>query len=488
METKINENLSSAMNLKDFQQQMTELGKLWAEGKEITSYELGDKKIVFNDNQRKFINSKERYSLMYGGFGSGKTVALLIKVILMCLCFPNNQVLLGKRYISAVEGSLWPDLEALMMKKWYHRRVKDGIIEFFNGSRILFFGLDALQDGDISDIKKAEQKIKGLNLSAYFLDQLEEIELSVFTALNARLRRDTMPWQQGCMTCNPANFWAQDYFLTNPREGTEAIQFSMMDNEAHLPEGYLKDQLSQGERYKQRYVYGKWTTDILTDKNVFGEGFITLWKHRKPVKEESCKIWEQPTDLQYYMGVDPSEGVIDPSSISVVSEEGHKVAGFNAKIPIHALGDKVKFLYYKYNKPLIIPEANSSGQALLLQIRDLKVFKREIQDERFDKYTDKLGWKTSFQSKQALISHFQELLREGFPKIYDEKTINEFKTFVWTDSAKQKGAGAQRNYHDDDVMSTLLAYWKLKPNTLKKRRILTEYKRSHKKIKRFQYF
>jgi len=475
------------MKLQEFQQQMSELGEAWKNGKKIEGYEFGDRKIIFNKKQKRFLNSKVRYSLAYGGMGSGKTVVLLIKMILMCLCYPKCQVLLGRRFISTIEEGLLPDLFELMPKKWYHYHVKQSVIEFFNGSRILLYGLDSLQDGSLSDIKKAEQKIKGLNLDAFFLDQLEEIEMNVFDALSGRLRGKRTPFQQGSMTTNPANFWAYDYFIANPRKNTEAIKMSMIDNKKHLRKEYIDDMLSKSKNYVERYVYGNWTTDILTDRNVFGEGFIQLWKPKKPIKEEGCKIWEQPRELQYYMGVDPSEGVVDPSSISVVSEDGHKVAGFNGKIPIHALGEKVKFLYYKYNHPLIIPEANASGQALLLQIRDLRVFKRKVQDEKFDKDTEKLGWKTSYQSKQSLISHFQLLLREGFPKIYDEKTINEFKTFVWSDSAKQKGAGAQRNFHDDDVMSTLLAYWKLSPIAYEKRKLKLAGERNKAKQNKYKF-
>jgi hypothetical protein len=184
------------------------------------------------------------------------------------------------------------------------------------------------------------------------------------------------------------------------------------------------------------------------------------------------------------MGVDPSEGSVDPSSISVVSGEGHKVAKFNGKIPIHALGEKVKFLYYKYGKPLIIPEVNASGQALLLQIRDLRIFERKVYDEKVDKETRKLGWKTSFQSKQSLISFFQELLRMDFPKIYDQKTINEFMTFVWSDAARQRGAGAEPNYHDDDVISTLLAFWQLSPKILER---IKKRREKPRRIKKPQY-
>ncbi|GAH45278.1 unnamed protein product, partial [marine sediment metagenome] len=75
--------------------------------------------------------------------------------------------------------------------------------------------------------------------------------------------------------------------------------------------------------------------------------------------------------------------------------------------------------------------------------------------------TKKLGWKTSYQTKQALISNFQNLLRKNLVNIFDEGTISEMKTFVWSDSAKQSGAGASRSFHDDDVISTLLGFWEM---------------------------
>jgi len=472
-------------------------------GANIEDITLKGKKYLFNPKQSKFINSKKGYVLYSGGYGCGKSLSLYIKLILMSLFFPGNRILLGRKTLSDIERAILPDLFELMPQTWYKHRVKDAVINLFNGSQILLFGLDALQTGNQGDIKKAEQKVRSLNLGAFFIDQLEEIDYSVFDALGTRLRRKgDVLLRQGNMTTNPANFWAYHYFkkgLVKTDEGwappkkkldTLLITGSLFDNKAHLPDDYIEKQMNHTDKWVKRYVYGEWTPDVLTDRAVFGEEYIKALKPEPcKRKEEGCEIWEgYKPGMKYRMGVDPSEGQVDPSSISVVTEDGRKVAKFNGYIPIFALGGKVKFLYNKYHKPLIIPEVNAAGQALLLQIRDLNVFKRKTYEERWDIEQSKLGWKTNFQTKQALIDNFQELLRQGFPVIYDNNTIEEFKTFVWADEAKQKGAGAQRGFHDDDVMSTLLAYWQLTPGTLKRSRILQEYKRTHKRPKTFQYF
>lgn len=462
--------------LEEFGKQMEQIGKDWIAGKiEFDGYYLRGKNINLSPRQKEFVNSKKRFCLYGGGYAAGKSIALFIKLILTCLCFPRNTVLLGREHLSDIETTILPDLFDLMDNRWYQHRIKDGIIKFFNGSKIILFGLAALQEGALSDIKKSQQKLKSLNLGSFFIDQLEEVEKDVFITLDSRLRKSEVPIRQGNMTCNPANFWAYQFFKLNTdnRDDILLVEGSMLDNKDNLPEDYIVNQLKYDDRYKKRYVYGIWSPDVLTDRNVFGESYINEFHPREPISiQEGCKIWaEYDNKLRYQMAVDPSEGSEDPSSVQVISSLGEQVAKFNGKIPIFALGEKVKFLYKKYNKPRIIPEINAAGQALLLQIRDLNIYKRKTYDEKIDQETEKLGWRTTNQSKEALISHFVSLLREKFVKIYDKQTIEEMKTFVWSDTAREKGAAAQKGFHDDDIMAIMLAFWEISPKLVEKKEL-----------------
>lgn len=466
-----------------------DVGKKILDGQPVHEITLNGKTYKFNPIQAKFISDfSSDYCLNAGGYGSGKSLALYVKLVLLVMCFPGNRILLGRKTMSDVDRAVLPELFELVPSSWYHHRVKDGLLNFNNGSQIVLFGLDSMQSGTIADIKKAQQKLKSLNLGAYFIDQLEEVEYEVFEVLNSRLRRTNVPFRQGNMTCNPANFWAYDKFVANPVEGHKLYQSSMLDNKDNLPEDYLRKQLAMGEDYVKRFVLGDWSTDVLLKGTVFAKEHIR-WlqlQRKKPIKtEEGCEIYENVVAGQdYQMGIDPSEGAVDPSSITVVSYDGRKVAKFNGKITVPGLIDKVKFLYYKYHKPLIIPEANAAGAALIEGIRDLKVYRRKQMEYHSNKETEKLGFKTSYASKQALIAHFQDLLRSKIPKIYDAKTIEEMKVFVWSNEATQSGAGASRGFHDDDVMSTLLAYWQFSPKKVEFARAAKARPRSRKK---FQY-
>lgn len=504
----------------------TEIGQAILRGKKLQGLHLNGREFRFDYTQEQFIDQALRsgwpedfakecaqnyqpvqmefisdftsdYCLNSGGFGSGKSIALYVKLILLCMCFPGNRVLLGRKTLQDIDRAVLPELFDLMPKPWYHHRVKDGLINFSNGSQIILFGLDAMQSGGVADIKKAQQKLKSLNLGAYFIDQLEEVELSVIEVLNSRLRRTDVPFRQGNSDCNPANFWAyhqfklkqkqeDDQWVPDPHSNSALYESSMLYN-PNLPWDYIRKQLSMDNAYVRRFVKGEWTTDILLRGTVFSKENIQKLEMmcRPPLKvKEGCEIYEEPSPNEIYqMGVDPSEGVVDPSSVSVVSGSGRKVAKFNGFATIPELADKIKYLYYAYNKPLIIPEVNKSS--LLEHIKDLRIYRRRQMDYKEKKETEKLGFVTSWSSKEALITHFQQLLREGMPKIYDRKTIEEMKSFVWSDEASRQGASASPGFHDDEVMSTLLAFWDLSPKRVEEIKVAKSrphYKKSLKYV------
>jgi hypothetical protein len=447
--------------------------------------------------QSRFISDfTSDYCLNSGGYGSGKSTALYIKLILLCKCFPGNRVLMGRKTLSDIDRAVLPELFALMPSSWFEHRVKDGLINIDNGSQIVLFGLDAMQSGTVVDIKKAQQKLKSLNLGAYFIDQLEEVELSVIEVLNSRLRRKEVPFRQGNSDCNPANFWAYHQFKLKKKlddnqwipdeDNNSALYESSMMHNPNLPWDYIRKQLGMDESYVRRFVRGEWTTDILLKGTVFAQEHIRHMESlsKPPIeKKEGCEIYERPSPTEtYQMGVDPSEGVTDPSSISVVSGSGKKVARFNGYVTVPELADKVKFLYYTYNKPLVIPEVNKSS--LLEHIKDLRIYRRRQMDYKEKVETEKLGFVTSWSTKEALITHFQSLLRQGIPKIYDRGTIEEMKSFVWTNEATMQGASASKGFHDDDIMSTLLAFWDMSP---KKVAEIRAAKTQPQRKKRFQW-
>lgn len=430
------------------------------------------REIRFFDKQRQFINSKKRYVLYSGGMGCGKTLPLLTKGGLFCLFFPMNHVLFGRRTISLVEKNMLPDFFSIFPREWYKYDKRNHIITFFNGSKITLFGLEALQSGTNADIKKAEQDIKSLNLGGVFIDQLEEVEERVFRALRARLRRD-VPLRQMNFTCNPANFWAYDYFKANPRKNTDLIEGSMLDNKENLPEDYIEDQMNNPQAWIDRYVHGKWDKDIITQNNVFYPETIKnqeMYTKEPKRRANGIQVFEEKNNMhEYQIGCDPSNGTVDPCHASCVDKTtGREVANFSGYIATQAIADKLLQMAHMFttsSAPLILLETNEeSGAAVLEKIKYdySRIYEREVFDRRKKKRLNRLGWRTNRRTKQILIANFQGLLRENRIRISEQQTLEEMKVFVWSDEAKKLGAGAASG-HDDRVMGTMLAYFKVDP-------------------------
>ena len=460
----------------------SEQGKQWLEGFNLTSFNGK----VFNSKQKEFFNSKERYCLFCGGFASGKTYAFLVKLYFMAMWFPNNRILLGRKTRQDIERATLPDIFDVFPEGTYEHKIGPGKIVFPNGSEIIFFGLDALQQGAGQDIKKAEQAIKSLNLGAVFIDQLEEIEYRVFEALTGRLRRN-VPFQQMNFTTNPANFWAYDYFKVNPRANTKLVMTSMMDNKDNLAPAFIEDQLTKGKLYVDRYVYGLWTPDTMVQGGVFPEEYVKEQNlHiRPPLKISNGMLIfeEQLMNHEYQIGVDPSQGVVDPCGIKVIDKvTGRMVASYKGFVNTQVQVEKTVQLALAYSnskRPLVIPEVNGAGLAFVEALKKVwdNIYVAENPASRVEKYGNKLGWTTSYASKTRLIENMKMLFNKHFAKITDADTVEEMKTFIYSDEANMKGAGAQQGYHDDQIMATMLAYWNVQPRTLQEesliRRLLT---------------
>lgn len=469
------------------------LGKRWVAG-EVDIEDFNG--LVFNEKQKEFVNSRERFTLVCGGFASGKTTGFIVKLYLLSMFFPGNRILLGRKSRQDVERATLPDIFDIFPEGTYEHKVGPGKIVFPNGSEIIFFGLDALQSGAGQDIKKAEQAIKSLNLGAVFIDQLEEIEEKVFTALTGRLRRN-VPFQQMNFTTNPANFWAYDYFKANPRPGTKLIETSMLDNKQNLAPAFIEDQLQKPALYVKRYVYGEWSPDSMVEGGVFAAEYIKeqAFYTKAPLRViDGIQVFVEPLTHDYQIGVDPSVGATDPCSIVVVDREvGDVVASYSAFVPTNVIVEKtvqLAMLYSQFKKPLVVPESTGVGQALVEELKKVyeRIYEREVFNQRERKTSKKLGFYTNFATKTQLIEHMKELFHRKFPKIRDAKVVEEMKTFIYTDTAQEKGAGAQTGYHDDRIMATMLAYWNIAPVTLRERNILdrTEKKKKNGKIS-YQY-
>lgn len=440
-----------------------------------------------NPSQEKFWKSDKKFVLFSGGFGCGKSLMLILKAIQLSLKYPNNFILMGRKTYQELRDSLWKEFQSIcpdqLIKSINKAEMK---VTFNNGSEIIFRHLDNI----------AENEIKSMNLGAAFIDQVEDISKEVFLALIGRLRRSTVADidKRIYMTANPALTWLYADFKQNPMEQSELIEASTLENKDNLSPAYIESLLQYPETWKKQYVYGVWDASLLSDRTVFAREHIEklMGYQKQPILiREGLEIYQKYVPgHRYQLGLDPAEGMIDGDEASITIADLttlEEVASWSGRVPPDVASEYgVKFARWYQddrNKCLILPEINSIGLAVVNKLAieyDLRIYKREEFDKRSGQKTEKLGWRMTRGTKPLLVSRFQELLRLAVPKVYS-RTIEQFKTFVHSDESKVYGMGAEVGFHDDRLISLLLAFWEKKP--ARESVVLGSERRDNKDIK-----
>jgi hypothetical protein len=210
----------------------------------------------------------------------------------------------------------------------------------------------------------------------------------------------------------------------------------------------------------------------MVEGGVFAEEYILNQRAiiKPPIRVMGgIRIFEEPNNEEYQIGIDPSLGASDPCNITCISKTtGKVVATYTAFVPTNVIAEKsvqIGLMYSLKEKPMLVPEATGVGQALVEALKPLwdNIYIREVYAAIQDKKSSKLGFYTTHATKTQLIENMKLLFQKGFPIIYDEDTVNELNKFIYTDTALEKGAGAQQGYHDDRVMALMLAYWNVPP-------------------------
>ena len=422
--------------------------------------------------QEEFVMSERRYNLFSGGFGGGKTFAVILKTLKSLLEYPGNLGLLGRMTYGDLRDTVQRDFMEVCPKFWIKSYLKsEHKLILFNGSELLFRHLD----------KVSEQEIKSLNLGFFAIDQAEQVTEPVYLALKGRLRREKSN-QQGFMSSNPANTWLFREFKQDNRPENLLIETATTDNK-HLPKAYIDDLMRYPDSWKKQFVYGQWDTAIMGDRNIYPAQWIEQF-NKTIIKPEDCKmfddvrIYENKVNQEhtFQMGIDVSEGIGgDASCISVVNTNtGEESAFWMGQMPPDVLAKKAKSIVDYFNlhtksRMLVVPEINSIGVGFLSSFKKLypMIYRREVFNKRTSEKKEVLGWKTSVATKPLLFTNHMDMMRHSLLKVHTPELVEQMKTFVYTDEVKKQGMGADVGFHDDAVIAHALACFFSKPQKMR---------------------
>lgn len=198
---------------------------------------------------------------LIGGYGSGKSRALVAEALKMGLAYPGSEHLIARKTIPSLRDTTESDfIEQIPKELWDQcEKVKGGghyqYIILPNGTKYYFKGLDDWR------------KIKSLNLMGVWIDEADEIDEDTYNGLTSRLRQveprpsakaqgaGVIPFRVIRLACNPAGRnWIWRRFVKEGGRERPAFISSSLDN-PYNPIAYVEHLMSFPEQWVRRYVF-----------------------------------------------------------------------------------------------------------------------------------------------------------------------------------------------------------------------------------------
>jgi len=205
---------------------------------------------------------RAKYVLFGGAMSGGKSWYLCAEAITQAMKYPGNRLVIIRKELTVLRRTTLVTFLTICppqaIKNYNQSRLE---IEFINGSVLLFMEADVAKDPLLN-------KIKGLEIGWFGIDESNEIHKSVYDLLKTRLRwilpNGTKPSYEGRLTSNPENCWLIPTFIQSSNPDEVYIQSLTTDN--HEENGdyvrNLKDAFKDSPNLLKKYLFADWS---LTD-------------------------------------------------------------------------------------------------------------------------------------------------------------------------------------------------------------------------------
>lgn len=437
---------------------------------------------VINNCYRDLLYDDNRYMILYGGAGSGKSFFAAQKLIYRMLSEEGHKFLVVRKVANTLKQSTFSLLRGVI-SDWGLTHLFDvnktdmTITCNANGNQIIHAGLD--------DVEKMKS-IHGI--TGIWIEEASEVEQQDFQQLDLRLRGYTQNYKQVIISFNPisALHWLKAVFFDKGRPNSIVKHTTYLDNEFidDSYKGVLEGMREDDPYYYQVYALGMWGVvgktifnaqkvterlQQLQDKKVLKRGFFQYdYVHEKIVDktikwieddEGYITIYEdRKQQIPYVLGGDTSGMGSDYFTGHVLDNiSGNQVAVFHNQMDEDLYTKQMYCLGKYYNYALIGLESNFSTYPIneLLRLGYRKQYIREMPDTYTGNLQKKYGFQTNVKTRPEIIANLVTIVREHTDLINDISTLNEMLTFVRNEQGK---AEAQQGKHDDLIMGLAISH------------------------------
>lgn len=440
-----------------------------------------------NDRFYPLYTNKDRYLVLMGGGGSGKSVFTAQKILLRMLTEKKHRFLVLRKVAKTLRESVFMELKTAI-QRWGLEKlftIPKGVsselhITCVNGNEILFAGLD--------DVEKLKS-ISGV--TSVWMEEASECSPEDFRQLDIRLRGQTVNYKQFMITFNPIdiNHWLKREFFDHPKANATTLHSTYKNNKFLDKEaiqvleafkhtdpyyysvyclgewGVIGSTIFNAQKINERisylrthnpllqrgyFVYEKDASDKIKDHTIkwvaADDGYIKIYEHPQP-------------QTPYVMGGDTAGDGSDNFIGQMINNvTGKQAAVYKNQFDEDLYAEQMYCLGRHYNEALISIETNFSSHPVkvLSRLGYTNQYIREREDTFTGSIVKAYGFVTSKLSRPSAIAELVTIVRESVHLINDLDTLNEMLTFVRNEKGK---AVAKEGAHDDLVMALAIAYY-----------------------------
>lgn len=437
---------------------------------------------IMNSWAEPVMDDRSRYLVLYGGAGSGKSVAAAQKLIIRMLEEEKHKFLVVRKVAKTIRNSVYSLLRGTIsdwgLSSFFKINKSDMDITCDNGNQIIFAGLDDVE------------KLKSIHgITGIWLEEASEMLQEDFQQLDLRLRGYTRNYKQIIISFNPISIthWLKRVFFDLNKPDSTVIHTTYLDNK-FIDADYsrqLEGLKHQDPYYYRVYALGEWG---LVGKTVFNSEIVTdrimkLREHSKVLKRGNfvfeyrgekiidssirftedengyITLYELPQKrAPYVIGGDIAEGGHDSSCGQVLNNiTGNQAAVWHGKIDTDLYAKQMYCLGRYYNNALAAIEVNFDLHPVkeLQRLNYPRQFKREQIDDITKQKQHRYGFMTTKVTRPVIIAELVEIVRESIELINDIPTLEEMLTFARNDNGKPE---ALEGSHDDRVLALAIAH------------------------------
>ncbi len=203
---------------------------------------------------------RAKYVLFGGAMGGGKSWFLCAEAIKQAMKYKGNRLVIVRKELSVLRRTTLVTFRSICPKeiiKSFNQSTLE--VTFVNGSVLTFIDANISKDPLL-------QKIKGLEIGWFGIDEANEVSAEVYKLLKTRLRwvlpNKEKPNYEGRLTSNPEACWLIPTFIQSTNEDEVYIQSLTTDNFDEQSEYVinLKEAFKDSPNLLRKYLYADWSS------------------------------------------------------------------------------------------------------------------------------------------------------------------------------------------------------------------------------------